>query len=185
MARWRAVRRFYVDDAFALAAWLFITASCVLTNALLLDLYKLFYSSETIPEDPETLPHRQNIKRNLEAKAATDMLGYLALWSIKVSFLFFFRRIYENLDSWMKYWWMIMGVTTVTFVATTIASIVYYSLIDYDCLSSIFEYRPRCTLEHLDHNMALTNIDIGRGACDIFTDILSESSAARKSIMNC
>lgn len=76
-----------------------------------------------------------------------------------------------------------------TFIGTTIASIFYYILIDYDCLSSIFEYRPRCTYEHLDHNLALTNVDIARGACDIFTDIISESSAAQKSIievvMNC
>ena len=76
-----------------------------------------------------------------------------------------------------------MVVTMITFIGTTIASIIYYILIDYDCLSSIFEYRPRCTYEHLEHNMALTNVDIARGACDIFTDILSESSAARKSII--
>ena len=82
----------------------------------------------------------------------------------------------------MKYWWIIMAVTMVTFIGTTIASIAYYILIDYDCLSSFLEYAPRCTYEHLDHNLALTNVDIGRGACDILTDILRESSAAQKSI---
>jgi hypothetical protein len=178
-ARWRSVRRFYLDDAFALAAWILITASCVLTQAFLLELYKVIYGASSPPVDNVwTSPPRQSVTRNLEAKAATDMLGYSALWAIKFSFLFFFRRIYKFLDSWMKYWWIIMAITIVSFVGTGIASIVYYILIDYDCLSSFFEYTPRCTLEHVDHNMALTDVDIGRGAFDIFTDILSESSTA-------
>lgn len=182
IARWQATRRYYIEDAFAFVAWIFITTSCVLTHALLLELFKVVYDTSTIPVDNSIVPPRPNLVRRLEAKAATDMLGYSALWAIKLSFLCFFRRIYENLNSWMKYWWIIMTVTIVTFIGTTIASIIYYSLIDYDCLSSIFEYRPRCTYEHLHHNMALTNVDIARGASDIFTDILSKSFEALKLI---
>lgn len=74
----------------------------------------------------------------------------------------------------MKYWWIIMGLTLISWVATSIASFVYYALIDYDCMSSLFEYRPRCTEDHYWHNLALTNIDIARAATDIFTDVLSE-----------
>lgn len=180
VARWRTVRRFYLEDVFALAAWTFIAASCVLTHVLLPDLFEIFYTSPAsaaaMADNEDRVPPRRNIARNLEAKAAADMLGYLALWAIKLSFLCFFRRIYENLDSWMKYWWIVMAFTIITLVATTAASIVYYVLIDYDCMSSFFEYQPRCTYEHLEHNMAVTNIDIARGACDLLTDILSKSA---------
>jgi predicted CDP-diglyceride synthetase/phosphatidate cytidylyltransferase len=74
----------------------------------------------------------------------------------------------------MKYWWAIMALTVISFVATAIASFIYYALIDYDCLSSFLEYSPRCTEDHAVENMALANIDVARGAFDLFTDILSK-----------
>lgn len=174
------VRRFYIEDAFALAAWILIATYCALTHALLLDLYEIVYATDFVgvdllDGDIYDIPARPNLTRSLEAKAASDMLGYSALWAVKFSFLFFFRRIYEVLDSWMKYWWIVLGITVTSFIGTDIASFVYYALIDYDCMSSIMEYRPRCTEDYFDHNMAVTNIDIARGAFDIFTDILSKS----------
>ncbi|KAI4258269.1 MAG: hypothetical protein L6R42_005202 [Xanthoria sp. 1 TBL-2021] len=68
-----------------------------------------------------------------KATLAIIVLFYSALWSIKISFLLFFRRLGNNVRGQRRIWWPVLGVTVATYFACI-------GSIQYACLVSSFEY---------------------------------------------
>ena len=68
-----------------------------------------------------------------KATCAVIILFYSALWSIKISFLLFFRRLGTNVQGQKLIWWPIFGITLATYFACI-------GTIQYQCLLSSFEY---------------------------------------------
>ncbi|KAI4202614.1 MAG: hypothetical protein LQ348_001478 [Seirophora lacunosa] len=64
---------------------------------------------------------------------AVLILFYSALWSIKVSFLLFFRRLGKNVQGQKRIWWPVFGITLATYFACI-------GTIQYACLVSSLEY---------------------------------------------
>ena len=63
-----------------------------------------------------------------KATAAILILFYSSLWSIKISFLLFFRRLGANVTHQKFLWWPVFGVTLATYFAC-IGSIPYSCLV--------------------------------------------------------
>lgn len=69
----------------------------------------------------------------LKTEVATIFLFYCCLWSIKLSFLIFFRRLGQRVRGQKIWWWFVLALTVVTW-ATCIGDI------QYPCLLNSLEY---------------------------------------------
>jgi hypothetical protein len=116
------------------------------------------------------MPPQDFVERSetfLKASAAIVFLFYSTLWSIKLSFLFFFRRLYINIAGrWMIFWWAITAATIATWA-------VCVGNIDYKCLvSPIAEIAMKCSNDRAVRYQRITLIL--NCVLDVVTDVLSE-----------
>ena len=93
-----------------------------------------------------------------------NFLFYSCLWTVKLSFLFFFRRLGSKVRGIQVWWWVVLVVTGLTWVASV-------ADIDYQCALSDYMYIvTKCpTLErvHFQNRTFYANC-----AADVLTDIL-------------
>lgn len=68
-----------------------------------------------------------------KSTVAVIVLFYSSLWSIKISFLLFFRRLGKNVRGQKVVWWPVFGFTLATYFACI-------GTIQYPCLVSSFAY---------------------------------------------
>jgi hypothetical protein len=103
----------------------------------------------------------------LKASTAVIILFYSTLWSIKLSFLFFFRRLYINVSGgWMRFWWAIMVITIASWA-------VCIGNIDYKCLvRPLEEIALNCNTDDALRYQKITLIL--NCVLDTFTDVLSK-----------
>lgn len=57
------------------------------------------------------------IEPYFKSTAAVIILFYSSLWSIKISFLLFFRRLGMNVKNQKLLWWPVFGITVATYFA--------------------------------------------------------------------
>jgi hypothetical protein len=65
----------------------------------------------------------------LKTEVATIFLFYTTLWTIKLSFLVFFRRLIQNFRGHIVWWWFMLAFTVTTWV-TCIRDIQYSCLLN-------------------------------------------------------
>ncbi|APA11372.1 hypothetical protein sscle_07g061420 [Sclerotinia sclerotiorum 1980 UF-70] len=98
--RVRTFKRLSLDDLCVIAAWLLLLSSAILWQNISKDMFELLKVASTspliLPEGFET--RAQNA---LRGSAAFTVLFYSTLWLIKLSFLLFFGRLLENVDSFI------------------------------------------------------------------------------------
>ncbi|KAL1961853.1 hypothetical protein VTN77DRAFT_977 [Rasamsonia byssochlamydoides] len=139
--RFRLSRRWRADDAFVLAAWLLsLGNTCIWTTV-----YKQTYIVLRVARgDITTIP--ANIgwieKRYLRGQLAGYILAYSSLWSIKLSFLFFFRKLGEKYRLQQIIWWVVLVVVILSFGGCL-------GMLDYACeMSNLFESIENCQSPH-------------------------------------
>ena len=194
-------RRLYLDDAFLGLACLFLLgASIILYRG-----FEILYLSEKDIDD-FVIEHRAEIADNVEPQAVMLVFGYkrhlwwtgpllwLAIFSVKFSFLSFFHQLVDRLPGLLLYWRSV--------VLVNIATLIYFVSWNFiECSQTNFESRkwvflPSATpskltplkVKCLDHrhfhpptSFAWIGIAI---ALDILTDILSMFCRPWKSIVN-
>lgn len=64
----------------------------------------------------------------LHSLLASFLLYYTALWSIKLSFLLFFRKLCQSIRGQMILWYYVLGYTIVSYITCL-------GMIDYRCLA--------------------------------------------------
>ncbi|OMP88825.1 hypothetical protein BK809_0005546, partial [Diplodia seriata] len=123
--RFHVFRRFYLDDAFVLFAWIIALSITISWQILAKDMYldNRVASGRQLP--PVDFVPR--VERFLKGSAAIVFLFYSTLWAIKLSFLLFFRRIYMNIGRLVAVWWVILGFTIAAWA-------VCVGTIEYNCL---------------------------------------------------
>jgi hypothetical protein len=134
---------------------------------------KEMFLSSAVVRGVETPPLDYAIRTEVFLKASTAIiiLFYLTLWAIKLSFLFFFRRIYLNIASWMRYWWVIFTVTISCYF-------VCIGCINYNCLlKPLKEIAIQCSSDSTARSQRA--ILILNFVLDSFTDVLSKLSILR------
>ncbi|KAF2174815.1 hypothetical protein K469DRAFT_613111, partial [Zopfia rhizophila CBS 207.26] len=160
--RYRAARRFYSDDAFVFFAWVCGVASAIMVQVVMSDAYMF---SDVKRRDQLAIPDfNAKSVRFLWIMSSAMLLFFIVLWSIKLSFLFFFRRLYGALHSWMRYWWVFLGVNVLCFC-------VCLGVFPWDCVSKSYrEMGPKWSSSRCGRkeNIAITVI----GVCDVLTDVL-------------
>jgi hypothetical protein len=124
--RFRKFRRLFVDDGFVFFAWILVLVSSILWQIYADDMYLNSAITRGVQMPPADFVQRS--EGFLKASAAVVFLFYTTLWSIKLSFLFFFRRLYVNVGSWMRFWWLIFAVTVATW-AVCVGNIEYKCLV--------------------------------------------------------
>ncbi|KAI4224913.1 MAG: hypothetical protein L6R36_004313 [Xanthoria steineri] len=131
LARVRTFKKLLVDDYFVLLALSLVLASAITWQVFADDLYYIMRVSAGLEMPGKDFARVSG--RYFKATLAVIILFYTALWSIKISFLLFFRRLGNNVRGQRRIWWPVLGVTLATYFACI-------GSIQYRCLISSFEY---------------------------------------------
>lgn len=116
IVRMRSFGKFQIDDYLVIAGWCMLLTSASIWQTKAYIVYWLYQ----IQDDPSTFT------MDFLAAEATMMphittwnvLFYSCLWSIKFSFLFFFRRLYPIAKAHKIWWWIVFAITLITWIAS-------------------------------------------------------------------
>ena len=124
--RIKIFHRLSVDDAFLIMAWLMTLANAsiwqAIWDALCLSIALISGKLRVLP--PDVLPESHKFLRSLYA---AYLISYSSLWSVKLSFLFFFRGLGHRIKRQRIIWWAVLA-----FVLASYA--VCIGTLDYRCL---------------------------------------------------
>ena len=124
--RLRIFRRCHVEDPFVLAAWLMNLANAVIWQRNADQLYSIIaVGGEQVSKPPPQFPSHFSTK--LHSALASSILYYTALWSIKISFLLFFRTLGSDIRRHKVLWYCVLAYTIASYI-------VCIGTIDYGCL---------------------------------------------------
>jgi hypothetical protein len=157
-----------LDDIFVGFAWSLLLATAITWTITLDDIYYMKYVySSGLP--PENLPRLyQSIRSHLHGTLSMLVMFYLGLWSIKINFLIFFRRLGYQITYYRIYWWVVV-------VFTALAGAACISDLQYSCaVVTVQEALESCStpeFERFERTTLVVNC-----ALDVFTDVLSKSS---------
>ncbi len=119
-------RRLFADDALVCAAWLMTLANAVIWQHASGDMYlTLLISSGVSHVIPPDFLARMGVF--LHALFASYLLFISTLWSIKLSFLVFFRKLGWHLRFQNILWWSVLVFTVVSYFASV-------ALINFKCM---------------------------------------------------
>lgn len=122
----KAFRRLYADDFLVLFSWLLLLATAIIWQCVSNDLYQMLaVNSGHLSPPPATF--NTDSERYLKSSLPIIIFFYTGLWSVKLSFLLFFRRLGNKVRGQKLHWWIVTGFTLVTW-CTCIGTI------QYDCL---------------------------------------------------
>ena len=124
--RLKIFRRLHIEDPFVLAAWLMNLANAVVWQKNANQLYTLIAVESgvvTMPP-PELIPH---IYVGLHSLFASSLLYYTALWSVKLSFLMFFRNLDNSIRRQRMLWYCVLAFTLATYITCL-------GMINYKCV---------------------------------------------------
>ena len=107
-ARIRGFNRLWWDDALVVLAWLLLLGNAVLWQFAKTGLYAVqaVSSGRQLPGADFV----SQVEQYLRLSAGYFVLFYTSLWSVKVSFLIFFRRLGQNVNHQRVIWWSVSGV---------------------------------------------------------------------------
>lgn len=140
LSRIKIFKRLYWDDFFVLLALALTLASAIIWQAFMAhDMYEVMNVSAGLElPGPKFLADG---RRYSQASLAILILFYSTLWSIKLSFLIFFRRLGKNVRRQKLLWWPVMGFTLASYVVAV-------AIIQYPCLvKSMFYIIEHCTTD--------------------------------------
>lgn len=125
--RMKAFHRFYADDFLVLLSWLLLLATAILWQFVSSDLYQaLAVESGYLFPPPATFI--ADSEKYLRSFVPIIVFFYTGLWSVKLSFLLFFRRLGNKVRGQKLHWWIVTGFTVATW-CTCIGTIQYNCLV--------------------------------------------------------
>ncbi|KAI0975055.1 hypothetical protein F4678DRAFT_485979 [Xylaria arbuscula] len=164
IVRYKLFGRLKADDFFVLAAVTFCLGSTITWTLCSKDLYlALPGERESFTINPAE--YIEKVATGLNANLASYILSYSALWSIKFSFMAFFKPLGEQLRSQRILWW-----TSLVFIFA--GYVICIGLLDYRCLTSNgFTVLANCTSKKVaDYSYAGIRVTT---SLDIFSDVLT------------
>jgi hypothetical protein len=117
--QFRKNRKFYANDFFILAAFIFHLATAVVNQVMIPPMYEteLVGAGLQVPT-ANFVPHANLF---LRLQFAADLLLWSTTWLVKASLLFFFWLLFDSVQSPMRIFWYIMCFLT---AGTYVCSIV-------------------------------------------------------------
>ena len=163
--RLRSYKRFFWDDAFVLAASLMLLATAIIWQCISEAMYELLAiaSGQSLIIPPNFIADGE---KTLRGQLAIIFLFMSGLWSVKFSFLLFFRRLGDKVSGQKVHWWIVFAFTLATYF-------VGIGTIQFDCLAPPFaEILAKCGGEkavNFERITLCTNC-----AMDVLTDFASK-----------
>lgn len=148
--RYKTFHHFHPDDFFAVFAWMLALAHSIIWQCTVSGLYlnNRVTSGLLWPLPPDFVERSETF---LRSSAACQFIFLTSLWSVKLSFLCFFRRLYLDMGRLMRIWWVFVAFTFATW-AVSIGTIQYWCLVRpltyimSECKSDAAIYFQRTTL---------------------------------------
>ncbi|RAK89893.1 hypothetical protein BO79DRAFT_253991 [Aspergillus costaricaensis CBS 115574] len=126
-------RKWHTHDVLILMAWVLSLANCIVWSVC----YKQMFYITTLTTgsiDYSNLP--ENIAaievRYLRGQLAGYLLSYTSLWSVKLSFIFFFRHLGNRFRAQRILWWVVLAFVIACYGGTL-------GVLDYACEMASFE----------------------------------------------
>lgn len=136
--RMKAFHRFYADDVFVLLSWLLLLATAIMWQFV----SQYWYQIQEVASGhlyPPPATYIADSERYLRMSVPIIAFFYTGLWSVKLSFLLFFRRLGNKVRGQKLHCWIVTAFTLATW-CTCIATI------HYNCLVSPFmKIRVSCS----------------------------------------
>ena len=121
-------RRLHIEDPFVLAAWLMNLAYAVVWQENANKLYSVI----AVENGQASMPPPQfvsYVENEVYSQFASYLLWLTALWSIKLSFLLFFRNLGNHIRRQMILWYCVLGYTVASYVTCL-------GMADYKCVET-------------------------------------------------
>lgn len=130
--RIKAFHRLYADDALAIFAWVLLLINTIIWQINKDTMYEIIAvtAGQLYPLPPDV---PRNTELHLRRILVVLVFFYTGLWSIKLSFLLFFRRLGQKVRNQKIVWWTVLAITVATYFA-------FLGTIEYHCLAGSFEY---------------------------------------------
>lgn len=159
-----APRRLYWDDGFIMFAWLLALLTSVLWQfvAPYMYIFMNVISGQLWPP-PDTF--LTNTEQYYTGHLIVLIFFYTCLFCIKLSFLFFFKRMGENVAKQKYIWWPVFAVTVAVYI-------IWIGTIQYKCLARPLEQIIANCSADSDVAFELTTLK-SNCALDVVTDFLS------------
>lgn len=133
----RAFRKLYVDDYLVVLAWLIKLTTSILWQIKLPAMYEQYaVQSGQKPITPGFFERDAVFLRYI---VPLNILFYSCLWAVKISFLVFFRRLGSNVRNQKIWWWFVLILTILAWVA---------------CIADI---RYQCALGSIEHILSMSS----------------------------
>lgn len=131
-ARIIAFRRIYTDDGLVFFAWVVLLINTIIWQERKEALYEnIAVSTGQLYPPPADFPSR--VESYLRSSVVVIVFFYTGLWSVKLSFLIFFRRLGRNVLNQLFVWWAVLVITVGSYLASL-------GTIVYQCLAFPFSY---------------------------------------------
>lgn len=124
--RWKVFRKFFIDDAFVVLAYLLLLAFACYWQVRLKSFYIVLEvaAGHELP-GPDFIHHFYHFLR--VHIFATITYG-CSLWSVKLAFLFFFKRLGHNIRYQYITWWIVFSWNIVAFI-------IFLALTNWRCIT--------------------------------------------------
>lgn len=126
LARWKVFHKLFIDDALVVFAYLLLLAYVIVWQEYTDDLYVVVRVSTGAEAPPVDIFNR--IKRWSVIRMLHVFLSGFCLWSIKLAFLLFFRRLGQKVRYQKPIWWSVLIWNMVTFV-------VWMGIVQWQCIA--------------------------------------------------
>ena len=180
--RIKVFRRLWVDDALVILAWMLLLITAVLWQTQVEALYTQFKLVSQAVLPTREIEHKQTVY--FRSLAALIVVFYTCLFVVKLSFLFFFRRLGAKVQGQRIWWWIVFVFNTAVWI-TLIGSMGWpcmlkpleyiFSKADFDLTVFITDlFVAHCSKTpslEFQHQTFIYNCTI-----DVITDAMSKSS---------
>ncbi|KAF2971335.1 hypothetical protein GQX73_g2193 [Xylaria multiplex] len=161
-SRFTGPRRLFWDDGFIIFAWTLSLLSAILWHFVSPYLYAYFeVTSGLSPPGPLFVLHTEQY---YTGQLIVLIFFYTGLWSVKFSFLMFFRRLGKNVDKRRYLWWAALAVTIATYL-------VCIGTIQYKCLARPLEEIIAHCSSDTDIDFTLITLKVNT-TLDVLTDVI-------------
>ncbi|KAI0100907.1 hypothetical protein GGR51DRAFT_531356 [Nemania sp. FL0031] len=129
IVRFATFRYFLAEDYIVAFAWAILISIAVLLQLFLGDIYQTQRVENGIEVPTAEFP--SVLLSGLRVDGIVLILDTIGIWSIKFSFLLFFRRFGRQIQSYMNCWYVAVAITAA-------AGIAHIGLIPYQCIFTGF-----------------------------------------------
>ncbi|CRG88435.1 hypothetical protein PISL3812_05465 [Talaromyces islandicus] len=152
---------FQTEDVLVMLSWVFFIALAVMYIVVTPPLYRVDKAIGTGALYPTM---EEDALLMIKIFFANTMVFWVVLWSVKLSLLFLYRRLFEGLPGQMRWWWGVFLFTVVTLIGCIISNFT-------SCQNMHAWFTPGLCSTHRDITAQLASLYFSF-AVDVLTDIM-------------